>query len=734
MARGPWSRRLTRVGPWVGALILAVASFHWLLAGQVQSARDLYAQFFPETYVLLERWRALEVPLWLPQERLGQPFLALLYTQVFYPPRLLTGLLFGHVMGPNAMHVFHCGWAFAGAFVALRRAGRSHGAAFIGSAGWAFSPFFVELSQNLAFASTAAWAGWTWWAVDGLVRAPSLRRVALVALIQAATFHAGAPEMWLWQAMLVALAASFTRTPRRSLALVAGAGAWAGLGVLVVALPAAELVLAWTDPRVPVAGLTAWSMSWQQLVSIAVPDADFPRAEPFFGADQRFFFTLLLGPAVVWLALVSGWRRRTRALVALGLVCGGLALGAHLLPAQWVLALPPFKFFRFPVKYAVGLLFVAAMLAAFGVDRLRALARRRPERLQVVAMAGFGVAVGLVLSSRVFDEVRGGFLEGSRWAFVSVTVMAVVLQVRARVLALALWVTVELLAIPRRRWPPSPASRFLEPSPIAATIRGEPHGRVSLRVDMDDPGTPWCTTPDVDDEADRVVLDSRKRLSVLRFLEEGLSSTSGYGFRDPWRLERAFAQGRPAFQLAGVTHLVRNAGTPLRFTGPEPFPTAIDDVWLWRARDAFPRSWVVHRVAVMDDDAAFATLGRASDAPADFAPVDQSVSVEAPPGGCTSTVSTRDEAPERVVQTVEACTKGVVVLADAWFPGWSVDVDGVDQPVLRTWGFLRGVAVPAGTHRLTWRYQPWTFRVGAWASSAAWLGFALASWRGRKRG
>ena len=720
-----------RAWPVVGVLLLTIVSFHWLLRGQVQAARDLYAQFFPETHVLVERWRALEVPLWLPHERLGQPFLALLYTQVFYAPRVLTGLLFGHVVGPNVMHVFHCVWAFSGAFLALRRVGRSRAAAFIGGAGWAFSPFFVELSQNLAFASTAAWAGWTFWAVDGLIRTPSLRRVAVLGLVQAATFHAGAPEMWLWQAMLVLLFALSSRAPRRSLLSVGAAGVWAALGFAVVALPAAELVLAWTDPTARAGGLTEWSMSWQQLVSIAVPDADFPRAEPFFGADQRFFFTLLLGPSLVWLAVVSGARRRTRPLVVLALVCGVLALGAHFLPAQWLLTLPPFRFFRFPVKYAVGLLFALAMLAAFGVDRLRALARRRPLELRAVAAGAVGVALGLVLSGQLFTDVRAGFVDGGRWVLLSVGVVALLLQLRARLAGLVIWVTLELVVMPRRVWPPAPAARFLEPSALAATIRSEPHGRVSIRVDMDDPGTPWCTTPDADDEADRVVLDSRKRLSVLRFLEEDLRSTSGYGFRDPWRLARAFSQGPAAFQLAGVTHFVRNAGEPLRFDGPTPSRTTIDDLWLWRATTAFPRSWIVHRTSTLSDDDAFAELGKSSVASMEFSPVDRPVTVSPAPDGCVSTVTTREERPELLTQQLVACSPGLVVLADAWFPGWSVDVDGTDAEVVRTWGFLRGVAVPKGEHRVTWRYRPWTFRFGAWLSAAAWLAFVLALFRRR---
>ena len=45
---------------------------------------------------------------------------------------------------------------------------------------------------------------------------------------------------------------------------------------------------------------------------------------------------------------------------------------------------------------------------------------------------------------------------------------------------------------------------------------------------------------------------------------------------------------------------------------------------------------------------------------------------------CVSSVSTAELRPESITQQVTACAPGVAVLADAWFPGWSVLVDGVE--------------------------------------------------------
>lgn len=88
------------------------------------------------------------------------------------------------------------------------------------------------------------------------------------------------------------------------------------------------------------------------------------------------------------------------------------------------------------------------------------------------------------------------------------------------------------------------------PSPLAARLRGEGAQRVSIRADMGDL-SPQASGPwDVEGAGDRLLLAGRTRLSGLRFIEEGLRASGGYGFRDPWRLSRAFAGGPNAFALA----------------------------------------------------------------------------------------------------------------------------------------------------------------------------------------
>jgi len=680
----------------LAGLVLAVA-FRELFLGSVQAGRDLSAHVFPETFFLISEWTHGHLPLWLPNARLGQPFAALLYTQVFYLPRVITGVLFGHVLGPNVMHLFHAAWGFAGLFLAARRFGLTRATAFIAAAPFALSPFFVEFAQNLSFASTAAWAGWTLWAAEGLRRSPGLRGAAWLAAALGFAFHAGSPEMWLWQALLALFVLARTR---KSLAWGALAFVWAGALSAVVGLPAFELIREWTKPGSATSGALEWSVSAAQVLSMGVPEADLPRAGGYWGgADQHFLFTLFIGSSTVLLALLGVSVRRARPVLALTVLCLLLALGKHNPISELLLQVPPFKLFRYPAKYVVGALFGLSVLAGFGARRLAALSRSgRPE----AAFAMLGLAIGIVLSAR-WSWAREGFRSGAPW-FLLGAVALFIARKRPRVIAFA--VAAELMLAPVQRWERLPAAELARPSRLAPLLAGE--GRLSIRVDLDDVEHEACGP--WDREADPL-LDGRDRLTALRFVEEGLHAVGGYGFREPWRLKTAFAHGAGAFAVSGVNTFVRETWAPAPAGATEVKLSPLEDVWIWKAPAAQPRGFFVSGFRVGSDEEAFAALDRRD------LVVDRGEPSSA--AECASPVTTTDRSATEVEQHVNACASGAVVLNDSWYPGWSVEVDGQKADALKAWGFLRAVRVGAGEHRIVWRYQPASFRFGAGISLVA---------------
>ena len=96
-------------------------------------------------------------------------------------------------------------------------------------------------------------------------------------------------------------------------------------------------------------------------------------------------------------------------------------------------------------------------------------------------------------------------------------------------------------------------------------------------------------------------------------------------------------------------------------------------------------------------------------------------------------VSVRYEASTRAVLRARLQRPGIVVLADAFDPGWRLTIDGQPAPVLRANLLMRGAAVPAGSHELVYTYMPTSFLVGAWVGLLGLAGLVgLAFWARRK--
>lgn len=88
--------------------------------------------------------------------------------------------------------------------------------------------------------------------------------------------------------------------------------------------------------------------------------------------------------------------------------------------------------------------------------------------------------------------------------------------------------------------------------------------------------------------------------------------------------------------------------------------------------------------------------------------------------------------PVRVELRARLTESGFVVLADTFYPGWRLTIDGRPAPIYRTNRMMRGAAVPPGDHVLIYEYSPWSFRIGLMISTvglAAVAGVGLAARR-----
>jgi hypothetical protein len=101
--------------------------------------------------------------------------------------------------------------------------------------------------------------------------------------------------------------------------------------------------------------------------------------------------------------------------------------------------------------------------------------------------------------------------------------------------------------------------------------------------------------------------------------------------------------------------------------------------------------------------------------------------------------------PQRVEIDVKLERPGIVVLADVFYPGWRLTVNDKPASILRTNRMMRGAALPAGRHRLIYRFQPLSFHMGLGLGvlgvlATVWLGIAAVrqepkdTWEGIDKG
>jgi len=143
---------------------------------------------------------------------------------------------------------------------------------------------------------------------------------------------------------------------------------------------------------------------------------------------------------------------------------------------------------------------------------------------------------------------------------------------------------------------------------------------------------------------------------------------------------------------------------------------------------ALPRARIVHAaVPVRDSGQAFARLTEAAaggshaaaagladkiivEPSADGHPPPEATAVAAPASEDVQLVDGGD--PDRVELVASLASPGWVVLADTFYPGWSATIDGVATPIHPADLLFRAVFVPAGTHRIVFRYDAPALHLG----------------------
>lgn len=176
------------------------------------------------------------------------------------------------------------------------------------------------------------------------------------------------------------------------------------------------------------------------------------------------------------------------------------------------------------------------------------------------------------------------------------------------------------------------------------------------------------------------------------------------------------------------------------------------DVKIYEAVRPAMRAQLLHAVTCLEQpEDAWARLAAPHFEPEtlavlEFCPADWSPRLIPPtvelPADAEETVQVLSYTPERVELAVRAHAPGVLLLKDAWYPGWEVTVVPLETsraapafqgPALRAQGMFRGAPIEAGAWRVIFTYRATSLRFGAVLSGLGLVALtAYGCWRRRQ--
>ncbi|NOK12625.1 YfhO family protein [Corallococcus exercitus] len=760
----------------LAGLLCGLFFFRVLSTSGVFMGGDALRAFHPMRAYWVSRVSALEFPDWLPYDGLGQSFPGIFITGTFHPFQWLHLVLpFGPATNASLLACFPL--ALGGTYALVRAWGVPRAGALFAGVTFAFCGYLVCITNNPTYLQAAsALPGGLWLALRYL-RQPGLLRLTLAGMALALVAFAGDAQAFVMaNALIVCLAALEPlagpwrrRVGACALLILAG-----GLLAAPQLLPAAALASASAPGARSLAEAQRFSLHplrlWELLIGPFLADAQGAQGIPYDvvthlvssgGFGRVWVDSVYLGTPACVLAvagLVASVRQwRAWAFVALWGLLLALCLGDALPVYGWAYHLVPFwRPFRYPEKLVPLVSLGLAVAAGLGWKQCLGLGG------QARAVTWVGVLVGLPCAALALAEgggrwwsehwlrvrwpdVPGPALQGLSTNVISATATSAVLAFACAALVLlrerpalqgALFVVLQWGALMRANEPLyriSPGALLSTPPAFVERIRalvppGEPIRVASSLRESTPPRLPGL---DFNDSLNLLLLSALAPDTVALW---GLESANEYLPGVSPRVRQLKADRMQWFtRLAprlGTRFLVC-ATSELATLGPRlsarnTFEEPRLGLTLVEYADALPRVFLARPECVEGRAEAARRMMSATLPPPDVAVVECTAPLPSTPEGPLGPVRMLPGTPEHLTVEVESPSAAVLVVNDAFQPGWRATLDGQAVPILPANVAVRAVAVPAGKHVVELNYRTPGLTAGLVVGAAAWLGLFLA--------
>ncbi len=685
-------------------------------------------------------------PLWNPFHFLGMPsFGSLAFVPYAYPPDPIFGILNERLGFPDLTwllaHYLLLGFAM---FALLRGLGAGRGPSILGAITLALTPNLVAVGAfgHGSQIMTAAYLPLLVLLFDRFARRGSWLALAGFAVAAAFQLLRGHVQIVFYSWLALGLYALFLavdafRSGRRGEGIRAIAGLAGGLALAFglsafLYLPVHEYSKLSTrgggeGGGAGLAYATSWSFHPREILTFVLPGFFGFGGPTYWGSMPFTDYPNYMGIVPLVLALYGAARTRGRTrtyLIVLAVVALLVSFGKHFQPLYALLYyhLPFFNKFRVPVMVLVLVQFAVAALAALGLD-----AALRPEgraggkrgdagspwmRGALLALAG-GFAL-LVLLNAVGPAYRNAAIR-SRPGFDEARARAAldIASTDALKGGILLAAALAVIALARRGRLSRSAAAILVVLITAADLWAvdrriiDPQVGSPVEYDANFQETPEITFLRSDSTQFRVF---PLQWNDSRLAAFGIASVLGYHPAKPF-LYQSFVdtvgiQSFATLRLLNVKYVLADGYFPpgtadavLRHDG---------EVKVYEILNPLPRASMIHAVHPVRDEAVALAVMRTGG----FDPHESVLwSASSPPP-----MAERPAVPDSVrtlrydfndiEYMVSTAAPGVFLTVEEYDPDWKAFVDGRPVPIARVNYLMRGVALPAGVHRVRYAYEP----------------------------
>ncbi len=639
--------------------------------------RDFQRLFYPFKYFLAAAFKNSTFPFWCPHTFCGGPFSSFLPNTVFYPLSLVF-LFFKFPFSLNLFIVLHFLLGFWFFYLFITAIGLSRKAAVVTGISYCYGSYTISSITVLSHLSTLIWIPAILWSYHQAVtqKRPGYSFITVLFLCMA--LLGGAPQLLLIIAGLLFLGAltwepAGTSRPRDKLKNVCLIGLLLALSAAITMVQLGPLYVDYLH-SIRLDGLsypeaTKFSLNPESLKHLIVP-LNFPSdfitnpvsLTSLFPAQGRvpWLLTIYPGFLILPLALLGTVRQLSmqKAIWVFAFLLGILlALGNNTPFYRVFYAL--FPSFRFPEKCISMASFSLLVLAAYGFDHLSALIRRKGGMVgPVFIVFSFVLVTDLYIAHRHLNPVCDNHFYSYRHPEVN------------------------------------------------QILKDQGLYRIYVDDDVPTPAGNLNTIQNTQIQWQTLLVPNLGLLANLSHVGgvTGLELNHQYFITElllkPWPQKINFLRLTNVKYIISTNRLDKIPGLAGQL---EPMNSMV-----YRVKNPLPRAWVVGKLAAVQKGVLEELSNPSFDmrhSALTWGKIVEKYQTQA--FEPVTAVEYRDSNTIHIELTAER--PGILVLSESTYPGWRVQVDGIEKDCLRLNYLFQGVEIEKGRHRIDFIYQPHHF-------------------------